>query len=381
MLGSRRRATVDPHGTVAPFETGWELGWWIGADDRWRVPAREPSLRQSLIGAVPVVQTAMRVPGGDALHRVYGAVGEGDPIVVEVENDSPAPFVLAFVVRGARAIAVDGSMVRIDGPPALVAPRAPSRWATSAGGSTEVEVCSGAARAGPFTPLRSRAGRLEAAFLHPVAHRTTLRIALLDGRISAPVDPRSLPSATKAARGWRAHLARGLRVVLPDQRVGEAADAARADALLAASGPRPAGADVAALEDWGFDAEASAAWARLSGRERRRAAQRPGVPASWADVGEALQGGGAALLLALRAFLAHEAGTDVTVLPEMPGAWRGAPVEVHDAPTRHGAVSYAVRWHGDRAALLWEVPSGVTLRAPGLDPGWSTTEARGEALI
>jgi hypothetical protein len=50
-------------------------------------------------------------------------------------------------------------------------------------------------------------------------------------------------------------------------------------------------------------------------------------------------------------------------------------------------VSYAVRWHGDRVALLWEVAphddvtDPLRLTAPGLDPGWSTTDLRGEALI
>ena len=54
---------------------------------------------------------------------------------------------------------------------------------------------------------------------------------------------------------------------------------------------------------------------------------------------------------------------------------------MHDAPTRGGRVSYAVRWHGARPALLWECERPIRLRAPGLDPGWSTTEARGETLL
>jgi hypothetical protein len=66
--------------------------------------------------------------------------------------------------------------------------------------------------------------------------------------------------------------------------------------------------------------------------------------------------------------------------------WLGQGLEVHDAPTRHGRVSFAVRWHGDRPALLWHLephPSvdGARLTAPGLDPTWSTTELRGEALL
>jgi hypothetical protein len=59
---------------------------------------------------------------------------------------------------------------------------------------------------------------------------------------------------------------------------------------------------------------------------------------------------------------------------------------VHDAPTAFGTISYAVRWHGDRVALLWEVQphpgqGPVRLISPGLDPTWSTTDLRGEALL
>jgi hypothetical protein len=54
---------------------------------------------------------------------------------------------------------------------------------------------------------------------------------------------------------------------------------------------------------------------------------------------------------------------------------------VHDAPTRAGLVSFAVRWHGERPAVLWDAPEGVTLRAPVLDPGWSVAGGRGETLL
>jgi hypothetical protein len=71
----------------------------------------------------------------------------------------------------------------------------------------------------------------------------------------------------------------------------------------------------------------------------------------------------------------------VDLLTELPAAWRGEPLAVHDAPITGGTVSYAVRWHG-HGCVLWETTaSGLTLRLPALDPEWSTTEARGEALF
>jgi hypothetical protein len=70
----------------------------------------------------------------------------------------------------------------------------------------------------------------------------------------------------------------------------------------------------------------------------------------------------------------------------VPDGWYGQGWEVHDAPTAHGHVSYAVRWHGDRVAMLWEVAphegvGAIRLTAPGLDASWATTDRRGEALL
>ncbi len=380
-LGSRHRAWIDDHGAITSESAGWELEWWIGADDRWRLPVREPSVRQTFVDDAPVVQTAMRVPSGDAVHRAYGVVGDGDPVLVEVENASPVPFVAALVVRHAHTVGLDDTLVMVDNRPALISARAPSRWAVDVGDATEVTVCSGQAREGLFVPRRNRAGRLVAAFLYPVPHRTTLRIALLGARDAVPSDLRTLPGADDVARGWRAQIGRGLRVELPDPRLMAVVRAACGAALLGATSRTPTEADAVAAEDWGFDAEATEAWARLTGRQRRRAARRVPTPATWADVQAAAVLGGAPLLVRLRSFLLHEAGTEVTLLAELPDGWRGAPIEVHDAPTRHGPVSYAIRWHGERAALLWDGPPGVMFRVPSLDRAWSTTEPRGEALL
>lgn len=65
-----------------------------------------------------------------------------------------------------------------------------------------------------------------------------------------------------------------------------------------------------------------------------------------------------------------------------PPDWAGQDLEVREAPTHSGRVSYALRWHGDRPALLWECERpGVRLTAPGLDRAWSTDEPAGEALL
>lgn len=70
-------------------------------------------------------------------------------------------------------------------------------------------------------------------------------------------------------------------------------------------------------------------------------------------------------------------------------AWAGQPVEVHALPSRWGPVSWALRWHGARPALLWEVHgwdgrdtgAGVAVTTPALDAGWSDHGRRGDALL
>ena len=72
----------------------------------------------------------------------------------------------------------------------------------------------------------------------------------------------------------------------------------------------------------------------------------------------------------------------IELLPGFPAAWRGGPVEVHEAPTLYGTLSFAIRWHGARPALLWDQGEGsAILVCPALDPDWSTNEAKGETLL
>ena len=384
VLGGSRDATVDRSGVVSPRAAGWELDWWIGADDRWRLPAREAAVRQQLVDGMPVVQTAMRVPGGDAIHRVYGAPAAdvGEVAVVEITNDSPAPFVAAFVVRGASSLDLDGSTLYADGRRALCTPRPPSRWAASVDGSTVAIVTSGGASDAPFARRQDRGARLVGAFLYPVAHRTTLRaVVALAPHGVGDTNPVALPDADAVARGWRTQLDRGMRVEVPDDALQRAIDSARPAAVLAGQAWRVEPDVAAVLEDWGLDTEAAVAWGRLTGRARRRLRKRTPARASWDEVFTRAARPDAALLAAVRAVLARDQGDSVALLDDWPEPWIGAPIDVRDAPTRHGLVSCSVRWHGDRPALLWDGPADTTFTAPGLDPAWSSSEARGEALL
>jgi hypothetical protein len=104
-------------------------------------------------------------------------------------------------------------------------------------------------------------------------------------------------------------------------------------------------------------------------------------------MGDGHHGWAAADFLSMvRSTLVREVEGGLALCSMIPDHWFGQGIEVHDAPTHAGLLSFAVRWHGERPALLWELQrrdasQPVTLTVPGLDPAWSTTEDRGEALL
>ncbi|MGH8999841.1 MAG: hypothetical protein ACRDY7_10690, partial [Acidimicrobiia bacterium] len=188
-LGRPEEPIVDPRGLVTPWFDGWSLDWWVGAGDRWHLPSREPAVRQSLAeGSVPVVETAMRIPGGDALARVYAVMTEAGLAVVEVENRSPTPVAVAFALRpynpeglaAVERIMAEGLTVLADGRPALFLPRPPGAAVTStlAAGDCVHQVTAGATGEWPPAPVRDKAGLAQAAFVYAVPHHTSIRVAI-----------------------------------------------------------------------------------------------------------------------------------------------------------------------------------------------------------
>jgi hypothetical protein len=89
----------------------------------------------------------------------------------------------------------------------------------------------------------------------------------------------------------------------------------------------------------------------------------------------------AGVLGATRAALLREQGSAIELVPGFHTAWLGRNLAVHDLPLRRGLCSFALRWHGARPALLWDLPAGATVRASALDPDWSSSEPVGESLL
>jgi hypothetical protein len=78
----------------------------------------------------------------------------------------------------------------------------------------------------------------------------------------------------------------------------------------------------------------------------------------------------------------------VSILPGFNESMLGQPIDVRNLPTPFGRLSYAVRWHGERPAVLWECvaihddqdPMALPLIAPVFGD-WSATGSRGDALL
>jgi hypothetical protein len=408
-VDSAQRAAVDGSGGVRTSR-GWTVRWVIGADDRWHDPAEEPSTRQSLVRNAPVVETRVRIPGGDAVGWAYGiqgpsAEGAHEYVMIEIANESPVPVAVGFLVEPDDASAVGsldltGGVVSVGGEPALLFASEP--------------------RAEP-----------ERGYLLPVPHRTSVRVAV--PLTAADSYPSVVPSPEQVAAGWEGQVRRGAAVDLPDRTMQDRFEAGIRQLLLRAAGDQAFAltgeADVAAsaslavaLDELGFHPEAGLLLAGMAERADRDPSTARALLAAL-DRHDALAhdealvratrryrktadkvlrrdpGSGASLpidpMSALRRLVVDDTGdTDYTdassgelvLLAGWEAGWAGQPVEAHRLPTRHGVVSFGLRWHGERPALLWEVlpfedVPPPFLRLPALDRGWVGEAAAGEALL
>ncbi|MXZ51903.1 MAG: hypothetical protein F4Z34_01795 [Acidimicrobiaceae bacterium] len=455
-------ATVGADGTVEPLGSPWRVGWAVGAEDRWHVAAQEAAVRTRLVDDMPVVATAMKVPGGDVVQQVAAVTaGAGRGVVAEFVNETPVPVSLALAVTGsAKRAAVRGSQLLVGDLTAVELGRVPGGAAAVSDGQVWNEV-----RSGPppgDCQASSRAGLAAAVAVLPLARNVPLRVCLPAGG-GASV----LGSPGQVAAGWEAMVARAASAELPDATAVRAWRRGIPASILAAGGAEPEAAARAAivLDRVGLPDEADRARAvvadaversrpqpevavvvlRALASRRLRAGRDSGLaeragplvaaagdrldrltleqaaavlgveaPAAARDghrllietprdsapgtaTGDGLAaavrdsitfgGDGLAGIEAALDCLAAEAPDHLVVLPALPGDWKGAPLDVRGLATRHGLLSFTVRWHGSRPALLWErVPpthrplSPVPLRC-GLDQSWQSEAPAGEALL
>jgi len=77
-----------------------------------------------------------------------------------------------------------------------------------------------------------------------------------------------------------------------------------------------------------------------------------------------------------------QTSNQLLMLPKHAQLWEGATVDVDALVSHYGLLSFSLRWHGTRPALLWELQPhlDVTLRC-GLDDSWCSRSPSGEALL
>ena len=378
VAGASWRGDVTPWGAVQPWDGSPALDWFVAADDRWHVPSREPAVRQQRMSGTAVVETRVRVPTGDAVQRVYSVADAGGLTVVEVENESTLPFAIAFsgrdgvlTDRAVAALPIEG----IELPPS--------------------------------------------AFVLPVGHRATVRVAIAHDPSRVARLPAGLPNVAQVVSGWRLLTSTASRLELPAADHGEtladAVTAARCDLVLGVGPSRaddPAAFAVAVGELFRIGnlpgiggrgevvadlADAVAMFAPTAGWScdvALDAARRV-----FAAAGEGRAVGDVERIVNARERTMRPAGRQ-TVCGASRGSRRGWFVMARCCRTacppggsvrtsrcsgcrsgRGSRIDYAVRWHGERPAVLWDVTGEpAELTAPLLDPGWSTVEAKGEVL-
>ena len=471
--GGESVVRVDDRG-VLHSDSRWSLRWWIGTEDGWHDPATRVGVRQSFRSGTPVIETALRVPGGDARATTWAArTAHGSSAVLEVRNERPASFGLALIVGPAPELEVHGCLVTSGDMPILALERPPADVLAA----TAVEQLWDelASSGGSTMPMGAVDGYL--ALVYPIAHTTGLRVSVaLDGLVTAPGD---VPDADAVGRGWQRQLGEATRLVLPDAELEHLITAQRCYLLSDPAPVSPAVDAAVALQLARFDhvvearrrldtvlldgtptevVEAAAAYVRLdpevapglvepaivalgkigrrrmvaeagyleavasifeaAGRDDEAKTLREGAPRlasrtsqpmtatttlSWQEMRATASSVGtwpstaghdplqaAGLLAAVVSALIDD--TDPARLDLLPGwieLWRGQGVEIHGLAISAGQLSLALRWHGERPALLWEIEPNVagvrrgvpTLLCSSLDPSWQGSGWRGEALL
>jgi hypothetical protein len=376
VIGASWSASVEADASIVIYDQRRQrsvMRFAVASTDRWHDPGVEPTLRRRCLDGTPVVELRMHVPGGDVAVTVYGVPalsGHGGIVVLAVSNDSGAP--VAFACSDPRAT---GTRPAADVP---------------------VEGIDLGADAVSF----------------PIGHRSAIKVAIPVGDTQTVALGR-VPEPDRVAHGWVVQCELGARYQLADW--SEEVTGARCALLLAGAravnhidellamdelhqmGQRQVGEWVdrvatdgemtaKRLRDDPYAAVALRAAARLlrvAGQWRAaNDAARLAGGLHQSPLGDELPEEPTRFLHWVRSRIVAETDTRLTVFPTWPEAWNGAGAEVHDLHTDEGVLSAAVRWHGERPALLWDYRGAKrTIACPGLDNGWSSDEPRGEALL
>jgi hypothetical protein len=380
--GGKHHASVDEVGRIKLTNGTPVLEWHVADEKRWH-SASDPAegLRQSVLAGTPVVETRMRVQRGDVVQRVWAVADRGGLVVLEFENDSPASVAVALT-RG----------------DVITSRPVPNQ---------------------PIPGIELPVGSIAL----PLAHRSTVRVALPFGDDTGPLDLTALPSAVQVSRGWLQAVEVASRLVCADAPIATAFDevnAARGE-LLVCGIPNPnddplgallGGIELVRLGEnpyiWIDELVPLAERCLATAHDHPRfilaqavaglqfVLAKAGEPRAVRDVAKAWSkakcagsSGWSARTPAIvianveQSLLAVQPDNTGVLLPRgVPEEWKGINFEAHGLCGPNGVrVGFAVRWHGENAAVLWESTSPDVRLVSGVDATWSNAgTAGGEAL-
>jgi len=258
-LDSDYRVAVDRRGLIAARPGSWSLDWWVRASEQWVFPSTQAGTRQRIVDGSPVIETTLRVAGGDVIHRVYMAKVEAESVVFEIENQTTGPVALALAIRPydlqgggtIKSIELDEDLVTVDGVASVYFSRNPGELVVGREGADCAALLSD--KLTGSTGVTCLKGRANAAAVFPLVHGATFRGVLPRQSISNKRVIDRLPSAQQVASGWGQHAVSACRAVIPAGRFADAFDAGRQSLLLAGTGndlnPAPFGPEISAEDD------------------------------------------------------------------------------------------------------------------------------------
>jgi len=366
------RAIVDDQGTVFPLGADHGVQWWVRYGDDWHQPNGETRQRQTRPGTAPILETTMHIPDGRVIATTWAAAATGPGVITEIRNESAAPIAIA------------------------VSPE-PAPWSTSPQGKSGVVT---------------------------VVHGSGMRF-VVPGPGAEKAKPEDFPEAERVKAGWDKRFEEIADTQLPGTDLGGFKTQQLVDLFLAE--PTPDGA--CSLSAWGLPTEAT--------RQIAEAAPSPewlnAAVEHWArhrnladfteprriDLDQLLRSAGRrtaptdpqSLANLLAALGEHQAATDLQkqkpaqdVWPRRYGAlveetskglalfpdefsadWYGKDLAVTGLATQWGQFGFALRWHGARPALLWELnphpETSAVITTPGLDTSFESNKNEGETLL
>ena len=119
-IGIGAVCSVAFSGQISLLHGGPILHWGVRADDRWHIARDERAIRQGLARDGVSIETRLRVPGGDIVHRTSSTPYKNSSlVVVEVENETPVPGALVLFINEASVWNCNGGILNRDQVPFL----------------------------------------------------------------------------------------------------------------------------------------------------------------------------------------------------------------------------------------------------------------------